>query len=124
MRGYCLFYCKTFFLAPDSTECTIFFLPKSAVYYLYHLKSNNFIGQREIIQKNHFSMIGFAELRTFFCIAYSCKAKIFSTNCTNIYFTNWLRVISCQEQINGQLVVIHHQNMQKLTSIRFLKLNL
>ena len=27
-RGYCLCYCKTFSLVPDSTECTKFFFPK------------------------------------------------------------------------------------------------
>ena len=43
-RGYCLCYCKTFSLVPDSTECTKNFLPKSVVDYLYHLKSNNIIG--------------------------------------------------------------------------------
>ena len=46
-RGYCLCYCKTFTLMPDSTECTIFFLPKRAVHYFYHLKSSNIIGQRK-----------------------------------------------------------------------------
>ena len=45
-RGYCLCYCKTFLLVPDSTECTNFFLPKCAVHYLYHLKSNNIVSQR------------------------------------------------------------------------------
>ena len=45
-RGYCLCYCKTFSLVPDSTEC-IFFLLRSAVHHLYHLKSNNIIGQRK-----------------------------------------------------------------------------
>ena len=46
-RGYCLCYCKTFSLVPDSTECIKLFLPKYAVHYLYHLKSNNIIGQRK-----------------------------------------------------------------------------
>ena len=46
-RGYCLCYCKTFSLVPDSTECTKNFLSKSAVYYLCNLKSNNNIGQRK-----------------------------------------------------------------------------
>ena len=46
VHGYFLCYCKTFSLVPDSTECTNFFLPKTAVHYLYHLKSNN-IGQRK-----------------------------------------------------------------------------
>ena len=45
--GYCLCYCKTFSLMPDSTECTKFFLPKCAVHYLYHLKSNNIVSQRK-----------------------------------------------------------------------------
>ena len=55
-RGYCLCYCKTFSLVPDSTECTKNFLPKSTVHYIIstyntvpmcHLKSNNIIGQRK-----------------------------------------------------------------------------
>ena len=76
----------------------------SAVYYLYHLKSNNIIGQRENHhKKKHLQMIDFIELKTF-------KQQIL--------------VISCQEQINGLLVVIHHQNIHELTSIRLLKLNL
>ena len=45
-RDYCLCYCKTFSIVPDSTECK-FFLPKSTVYYLYHLKSSNTIAQRK-----------------------------------------------------------------------------
>ena len=32
-RGYCLCYCKTFSLVPDSTECTKILLPKCAVDY-------------------------------------------------------------------------------------------
>ena len=44
-RGYCLYYCKNFSLVPDSTECTNFLLRKSAVHYLYQLKSSNTIGQ-------------------------------------------------------------------------------
>ena len=40
VHGYFLCYCKTFSLVPDSTERTNFFLPKSAVHHLYHLKSN------------------------------------------------------------------------------------
>ena len=42
-----LCYCKTFSLVPDSAECRNFFPPKSAVHYLYHLKSDNIIGQRK-----------------------------------------------------------------------------
>ena len=51
------------------------FLPKSAVYYLNHLKSNNIIGQRENHQckKTLLSMIDFVELKTFLCIANSFK---------------------------------------------------
>ena len=37
---------------------------------------------------------------------------------------NWLRVISCQEQINRLLVVIHHENIHELASLRFPNLNL
>ena len=46
-RSYCLCYCKTFSLVPDSTERTKNFLPKSTVHYTCHLKSNNIIGQRK-----------------------------------------------------------------------------
>ena len=46
-RSYCLCYCKIFSLVPDSTECTKLFLWMSAVHYLYHLISNNVIGQRK-----------------------------------------------------------------------------
>ena len=47
VRGYCLCYRKTFSLLPGSTECTKIFLPKCAVHYLYHLKSNNIVSQRK-----------------------------------------------------------------------------
>ena len=43
----CFCFCKTFSLVPDSTECTKIFLPKCAVHYLYHLKSNNIVSQRK-----------------------------------------------------------------------------
>ena len=46
-RGCCICYCKTFSLVPDSTECTNYFLPKCAVHYSYHLRSNNIVSQRE-----------------------------------------------------------------------------
>ena len=45
--GFCLCYCKTFPLVPDSAVCTIFFSLKSAKHYLYHLRSNNIIIQRK-----------------------------------------------------------------------------
>ena len=48
-RSYCLCYCKTFSLVPGSTECRKFFLPKCAVHYVYHLKSNNIVSQRKTI---------------------------------------------------------------------------
>ena len=41
-----------------------------------------------------------------------------------IHCTNRLKVISCQEQIVRLLVVIHHENIHELTSLKFLKLNL
>ena len=97
-RGYCLCHCKTFLLVPDSTECTKFLLPKSAVHYLCHLKSNNIIGQRKTTNKE----------------------KHFYPWLTS----NWLRVISCQEQFIRLLVVIHHENIHELASLRFLNLNL
>ena len=41
-----------------------------------------------------------------------------------IYCTNWMIVISNQEQINRLLVVMHHENILELASLRFLNLNL
>ena len=41
-----------------------------------------------------------------------------------IYYTNWLRVISCQEQINRLLDGVHHEKIHLLASLRFLNLNL
>ena len=38
---------RLFLLVPDSTECTKFFLSKSAVHYLHHLNSNNIVGLRK-----------------------------------------------------------------------------
>ena len=38
--------------------------------------------------------------------------------------TNWLKAISCQEQIVRLLVVIHYENIHELVCFRFLKLNL
>ena len=51
-RGYCLCYSKIFSLVPGSTKCT--FLSKSAVHYLYHLKSNNIIGLRKTANTEKF----------------------------------------------------------------------
>ena len=36
---------------------------------------------------------------------------------------DWLSLISCQEQIIGLLVIIHHENVKELLSLKFLKLN-
>ena len=59
-RGYCLCYCKTFSLLPDLTECTKKFLPKSAVHYLYHQKSNNATDQSKSTNtEEHLFMIDF-----------------------------------------------------------------
>ena len=60
IRGYCLCYCKTFLLVPDSTQCKKkIYYQKSGVYYLCHLKSNH-IGQRKSTDKEkHLSMIDF-----------------------------------------------------------------
>ena len=41
-----------------------------------------------------------------------------------IYCTNWLKVISCQKEINRLLVVIHRGNIHEWASLRSLKLNL
>ena len=35
-----------------------------------------------------------------------------------------MRVITYKKQINRLLIVIHHENIHKLASLRFLKLNL
>ena len=74
-RGSCLCYCQTFLLVPDSTECTKKHLPKRAVHYLYHRKSNNIIGQGKTTntKKHFFSMIDFVKLKTFLHIANNCK---------------------------------------------------
>ena len=100
-RGYCLCYCKTFSLVPDSTECTKILLRKSAVHYLYHLKSNNIIGQRKTTNTEkhlYLWLISFnLKLSYTHLILVNCKDLL---QILYIYCTNWLRVISCQEQIN------------------------
>ena len=54
-RGYCLYYCKTFSLVPDFTECTKIFVTEKCSTLLCHLKSNNIIVQRKTINKEkHF----------------------------------------------------------------------
>ena len=74
-RGNCLCDCQTFSLVPDSTECTKKYLPKRAVHYLYHRKSNNIIGQGKTTntKKHFFSMIDFVKLKTFLHISNNCK---------------------------------------------------
>ena len=47
MHSYCLCYCQTFLLVPDSADYTKCFLRKCAVHYLCHIKSNNIVGQRK-----------------------------------------------------------------------------
>ena len=111
-RGYCLCYCKTFSLVPDSTECTIF-LQRSAVHYSYHLKSN-IIGQRKTNLKLSCTQL----------ILVNSKLTSKFSNFVHLLYKNWLRVISCQEQINRLMVVIHHETIHELASLRFLKLNL
>ena len=52
--SYCLCYCKTFLLVPDSTECTKIFVAKKCST-LCPLNSNNTIGQRKATNKEkHF----------------------------------------------------------------------
>ena len=54
-HSYCLCYCKTFLLVPDSTECTKVFATAKCCKFLCHLKSNNIIGQRKTTNKEkHF----------------------------------------------------------------------
>ena len=60
------------------------------------------------------------EIQLYLWLIFLFKLNFSSTYCS---FTV-LRVISHQEQINGQLVVILHQNIPKIASLRFLKLNL
>ena len=97
---------------PDSSECTIFFSPKSEVHYLYHVKSNNIIDQRKTTntEKHFYPWL------TWLTYPWS---KIYCKYCTN-----WLRVISRQENNNGLMVVIHQETIHELASLRFLKLNL
>ena len=56
-------------------------------------------------------------------MANTCKQQRFTANNAH-YCTNWLRVISWQEQIDRLLVVIHLENILELASLRFLNLNL
>ena len=116
VRGYCLCYCKTFLLVPDSTEYT-------KICYLCHLRSNNIIGQRKTTNKEKH----FYPWLTSFKLKLSCTWLILANSkyllwILYIYCTNWLRVISYQEQINRLLVVIHHENINELASLRFLNL--
>ena len=55
--------------------------------------------------------------------ANTCKWQTFTAHAV-LYCTNWLKAISCQEQFARLLVVIHHENIHELASLRFLKLNL
>ena len=54
-RSYCLSYCKTFSLVPDSTECKKIFVTDKCSTLFVPPKSNNIIGQRETTNKEkHF----------------------------------------------------------------------
>ena len=54
-RGYCLCYCKTFLLVPDSTECAKKNFTEKCSTLFVSLKSNNIIGQRKTTNKEkHF----------------------------------------------------------------------
>ena len=56
-RGYCLCYCKTFSLVPDSTECTKFLFYGRVQYIICKLKSYNIIVQRKITNtEQHFHL--------------------------------------------------------------------
>ena len=77
-------------------------IPKRAVNYSYYLKSNNIIDQMKatVTEKNRFIRDWFK----LFNLKYSCTYLILinSKHLLHIlynYCTNWLRVISCQEQI-------------------------
>ena len=114
-RGYCLCRCKTFSLVPDPAEGTNV-LTKSAVHHLYHLKSNNAIGQRKTTNANSF-------IHDWFCLLILPNSNDLLYILYN-YCTNWLRVISCKEKINRLLVVMHHEIIHEFISSRFLKRNL
>ena len=66
-------------------------------------------------------MIDFVKLKTFLYIANTCKQQRFTVNTVNLLY-KLAEFISCQKQINGPMVVIHHVTMHELASLRFLKL--
>ena len=111
---------RLFLPVPDSAEDK-----KKAVHYLCLLKSNNIIGQKKITNKE--------KLFYSWLISFNLKLPCTQLILVNskdllyilcIYRINWLRVLSCPEKINRILVVIHHENIHELSSLRFLHLNL
>ena len=133
MKLICWFYVilKFYVIARLFRYCQIpqsaqkFPLPKSVVRYLCHLKSNNIIGQRKTTnkEKHFYPWLTLFKLNLSSALLLLADSK-YILQILHIYCTNWLRVISCQEQINSILVVIHPENIHELASLRFLNLNL
>ena len=74
-------------------------------------------------KENHQCRKTILSLMIMFSSKLSC-AQLILVNGRGKYCTNWLRLISCQEQINRLLVVIHHKTIHELEFSRFRKLNL
>ena len=117
--GYCLCYCKTFLLVPDSAECIKVFTEECGSTLLVPPKIKYYRSN-----ENH------QYKRTLLSMTDSVCTQLILVNSRNfleilcIYCTNWLRVTSCQEQIDRLLVVMYHENIHELLSLRFLNLNL
>ena len=99
-RSYCLCYCKTFSLVPDSAECIKVFTEECSSTLLVPPKIKYYRSN-----ENH------QYRRTLLSMTDSVNLKLFCTqlilvNSRNfleilcIYCTNWQRVTSCQEQID------------------------
>ena len=52
-------------------------------------------------------------------MANTCKWQTFTVYTVHIHYKNWLKVISCVEQIIRLLVAINHKNIQELASLSY-----
>ena len=112
------FFCKC--QTPQGAEKHL--LLKSAVHYLHYLKLNT-IAQRKTTNNS--------SIHDWYCLfdlKFSCTETTLSDSkhllyIMCIYCTNWLKVISCQEQIVRLLVVIYHKIMW-ISIFKVIKLNL
>ena len=92
---------------------------------MHHLKSKHVIDQRKTTNKEKH----FYPWLTLFNLKLSCTWLILVNSkdllkILHICCANWLRLISCQEQINRLLAVIHDENIHELAYFRFLNLSL